>query len=429
MNTYIPERNYYFLICDTPAIDAKHRIEQLNHMGFIADSNKENMVNYFQRFGKSKKPVIFIHQNKIRNLSLFIDQKEFDKLGIKQSYEEIPRLKLSDLMKMQFEDMEFITYNSLELLPDYRKTTSICREAVRIDPYNIGHIPDYMLSQEIIDSALRIEGNTLQYIPKERLNAGICHKAVGNDYRALQHVPSQFKSEELCRIAIQGAIADSTNEGYHILSHIPYTFICNEAIGHFNKLSVSAEAMAKAIVNKEVMSGTMCEKLFEWDYNAYKYFPHLYKTKDMTEKAVSRDGTLLAYVPPKQVNEGLCLTAINSTYKAMEFVPAAIKTADFCLKAVKINGKSIEFVPPDIKKEKNIFSFSERLDKILTDKDKLTFEQLLSIYQGNPILVKEVKSGNKTLMDKVLSFDRKTDRFTICNNTIPKKKKVFNKSI
>lgn len=348
----IPDKNYYFLICDVPAIDAGHRIDQLNHMGFIADGNKENMVNYFQRFSKSKEPVLFIFQNKIRNLSAYMDQAEFNKLGIEQSYDRIPRLKLSELMKQQFEDMEFVGYNSLELLPEHRKTVRVCREAVRIDPYNIRHIPEYMLSQEIMDSTLRSEGNTLQYIPQERLNAGICRKAVENDYMSLQYVPFKFKSEELCRLAVNEAVADTKNENYRVLAHIPYTFICNEAIRQFNRMSVSAEAIAKTIVNKEVMSPNMCDKLFEWDHNAYKHFPHLYKSKEMTEKAIASDGALLAYAPPKQVNEELCLAAIKNTHKAMEFVPSSIKTPDFCLKAVQTDGNALEFIPPAYRSKK-----------------------------------------------------------------------------
>lgn len=411
----IPDKNYYFLICDVPAIDAGHRIDQLNHMGFIADGNKENMVNYFQRFSKSKEPVLFIFQNKIRNLSAYMDQAEFNKLGIEQSYDRIPRLKLSELMKQQFEDMEFVGYNSLDLLPDHRKTVGVCREAVRIDPYNIRHIPEYMLSQEIMDSALRSEGNTLQYIPQERLNAGICRKAVENDYMSLQYVPFKFKSEELCRLAVNEAVADTKNENYRVLAHIPYTFICNEAIRQFNRIPVSSEAIAKTIVNKEVMSPNMCDKLFEWDHNAYKHFPHLYKSKEMTEKAIASDGALLAYAPPKQVNEELCLAAIKNTHKAMEFVPSSIKTPDFCLKAILVNGNTElkNLVPVEIKTGENIYSFNERLEKILTGKPNLTFEQVQNIYSGGSEKVMGVKSGVQIHTNSRLSFNKDLNRFLI----------------
>ncbi|GAB6119099.1 hypothetical protein [Dysgonomonas termitidis] len=414
-NIDIQEKNYYFLICDAPAIDAKHRIDQLNHMGFIADGNKENMVNYFQRFSKSKEPVVFIFQNKIRNLSAYMDQPEFDKLGIKQSFEQIPRLRLSELMKQQFEDMEFIGYNSLELLPDYRKTVGVCREAIRIDPYNIRHIPDYMLSKDTIDSCVCIEGNTLQYIPQERLNAGICLKAVENDYMALQYVPFKFKSEELCRMAVKGAVDDTKNESYHVLAHIPYTFICNEVIRQFNKMSVSGEAMAKTIVNKEVMSAGMCDKLFEWDHNAYKHFPNLYKSKEMTEKAIALDGILLAYAPPKQINEELCLSAIKNTYKAMAVVPVFLKNPDFCLKAVLANRNAgiKNLVPMEIKNGKNIYSFNERLEKILTGKVNLTFEQVRNLYSGGSQTFLEVKSGSKIYSNSSLFYDKELNRFLI----------------
>jgi hypothetical protein len=38
--------------------------------------------------GKSTEPVIFIFQNKIRSLSMFMDREEFEKSGIKTSYDE-----------------------------------------------------------------------------------------------------------------------------------------------------------------------------------------------------------------------------------------------------------------------------------------------------------------------------------------------------
>ncbi|HML65206.1 MAG TPA: DUF4116 domain-containing protein [Dysgonomonas sp.] len=560
MDTNIADNNYYFLVCDTPVMDARHRIDQLNHMGFIADSNKEIMANYFHRFSKSKEPVIFIYQNKIRNLGVFMDQKEFDKLGIEQSYEAIPRLKLSDLMKQQFDDLEFVSYNSLEKLPGYRRTTGVCAEAIRNDPYNIRYVPDYLLSRELIESVISREGNTLQYIPRERLNAGICRMAVENGYMSLQHVPFEFKNEDICRRAVKGALSDLENDSYRVLAYIPYTFICNEAIRQFHKAGVSGEGMAKVMINKEAMSESMCKQLFARDYKAYKHLPHLYRTKEMTEKAISLDGSLLAYVPPKQLNEDLCLSAIKNLYRAMEFVPPVIKTSDFCLKAVGVNGNCIEFIPPayrsrqicetaiansnsydivrnlpypdlclqvmersislkqfadcvqllppgvinkdiaykiaehapdclsmvpekymtkelcnhslknnplaleyipdqfkpkavcmeavknnpdcfkyvpqiritpeicliaakgnpalidtipdHIKNSRNIYTFNIRLETILMDKGKLTFDQIESMYQGSPIKVDCLKSGDKIIENQLLSYNRKTDRFS-----------------
>ena len=589
----IPDKNYYFLLCDTPAIDYKHRIDQLNHMGFIADGNKENMVNYFQKFSRNVKPVVFIYQNKIHNLGMFMDQKEFDRLNIKQSYNEIPRLKLSNLMQQQADDLEFVNYNSLGKLPEYRRTKGVCNLAIQNDPYNIRYIPDYMLSREFIESAVTCEGNTLQYISRERLNVEICRKAIENDYMALQHVPFEFRNEDLCRIAAKRALSDPRNDSYRVLSYIPYTFICNETIRQLHDSGVSGEAMAQAITNKEVMSPGMCDKLFEWDYNAYKYFPHLYKSKEMTEKAVSLNGILLAYVPSKRIDEELCLKAIKNSYKAMEFVPVGIKTPDFCLKAVQTNGNALGYIPPAyrsrqiceaaanatndyviirnrpypdlclqamekctslkqlsdcihmlpvgivnkaiaykiaeyapdclatipnklktkklcdyaikhnplaleyipdefktreicidaikrdvkgcsflpenlksesfymeilrqnslafiyipegkrtpeiclfavkkdpevknmvpvfVKKNKNIYSFNDRLEKILTGKDQLTFDEVKNLYMGNAINIKELKNGEKILKDKMLSYGKEADKFQISTFKADKK--------
>lgn len=202
-NTDIPVKGCYFLICDVHAIDARHRTRQLDYMGFITGNDREGMVHYFQRPGKSKEPVVFIYRNKICDPGLFMDRKEFGEPGMKPSYDEIPRLRLSRLMKQQHEDMESMGYNPLGSLPDYRKTEGVCREAVRIDPYNIRHVPDYMLSREIIGSALEQEGNTLQYIPDGFKTRRACLNAIKGNPGACLYIPDNLKSESFYKDSVK----------------------------------------------------------------------------------------------------------------------------------------------------------------------------------------------------------------------------------
>ena len=85
------------------------------------------------------------------------------------------------------------------------------------------------------------------------------------------------------------------------------------------------------------------------DCQCLRNCPDKYKTPEMIEQCIKKQGKLLAVVPDDLKTESLCLLAIQQDYEAARYVPAKFFTEKFCIECLKINWTTVKYIPDEFK--------------------------------------------------------------------------------
>jgi hypothetical protein len=88
----------------------------------------------------------------------------------------------------------------------------------------------------------------------------------------------------------------------------------------------------------------LLEPICKW-LNDLRYIPNKYKTKELCEISVKKNGLTLSLVPDKYKTEELCLEAIKQNGRTLYHIPKHLRTKELCELAVKQNGYVLPYVP------------------------------------------------------------------------------------
>lgn len=319
--------------------------------------------------------------------------------------------------------------NCFKFVPDDLKTEELCLKVIKETGASgevFDYIPEHLKTDQTYKLAVETNETALKWVPIEKRSYEMCLSAVERDGYQLEFVPERMKTEDICQIALDNCDKPVTVQGYNVISDIPYPDICLKAI---EKFELNVEPL--------VLYGFINENVYN-------------QSQEIARRAIQADGLCIGYIPDKFLNEELALTAVSNTYetvKVLSQIPDELCSLELCERIAKIQPSAIIFLPDEkitpelclmalknynptlygekddtnlinkfpeeIKKGKNIFTFNQRLEKILTDKDKLTFTEVKDIYQGGTVKVQQVKNGEKILKNGHLSYDRRMDKFII----------------
>lgn len=215
------------------------------------------------------------------------------------------------------------------------------------------------------------------------------------DYNQLGDISPEKRTKEMCRNAIQNS------DSIRVLQFIPYPDICLEGFNHFKDTMplerlayIQDKAMSKELAEAAVIEDCICFQVLRDDLI----------TEDLAIKAIQNNGILAFSDLP-----GKCETP--KVYMLLHKLMADDFTVDpVCIPEWLLNSE-------------NIFSFNLQLeDKFGT---AISFEQVVSIYEGKEIEVNQLQTSEKVLKNKILSFDKESK--TIKCRTAPSKQKYNNK--
>lgn len=304
-----------------------------------------------------------------------------------------------------------------KFVPDNLKTEKLCLKAIQ-ETGAFGevfdYIPEHLRTKKIYKLAVETNETALKWVPEKKRRYEMCLSAVERDGYQLEFVPERMKTKQICQTALDNCEKPVNIQNYHIMPDIPYPDIILKAIEKFK--SKTEPVPLYSSINEKAYNEEIAKKAVTADGACYGFVPVRLRTEELALLALYhthqvRD--ILMLTPDKYCSPKLCEMAVFMLPEAIRLIPENQRTPELYLMATQKNPLLKEDVPEDIKRNKNIYSFNERLEKIQTDEDKLDFDQVKGIYQGGSVPVKEVKSGGQILYNRILSYDRVKDRFTI----------------
>lgn len=199
---------------------------------------------------------------------------------------------------------------------------------------------------EMCLKAVENDGLEIQFVPLETTNYGkLCMKAIQQNAVAIQHISSDLCSEDLWTFAFH----QSNSKELILMTHFNSKSLCELAClkNPFNVL----------MIPKEFETHELFMKMVQNDVNSFRYVPHDFKTQELVEFVVTKDGLLLEHIHHKyfiskygkNLYKKICINAVKQNGLALEFVPKKFKSKEICDESLKQNREAYKFVPTMMK--------------------------------------------------------------------------------
>ncbi|GAB6119098.1 DUF4116 domain-containing protein [Dysgonomonas termitidis] len=310
--------------------------------------------------------------------------------------------------------------NCFKFVPDNLKTEGLCLKAIQ-ETGAFGevfdYIPEHLRTKKIYKLAVETNETALKWVPEKKRSYQMCLSAVERDGYQLEFVPERKKTKQICQTALDNCEKPANIKNYRIMPDIPFPDIILNAIEKFKSKTESIPLYSS--INENAYNEEIAKKAVMADGACYDFVPERLRNEELALLALyhtHKVRDILMLTPDRYCSQKLCEVAVFMFPAAILLIPQNRRTAELYLMATKKNPGLKEDVPEDIKRNKNIYSFNERLEKILTGKDRLNFDQVQGIYQGGSALVKEVKSGGQIFNNRFLSYNGIKDRFVIARS-------------
>ena len=107
-------------------------------------------------------------------------------------------------------------------------------------------------------------------------------------------------------------------------------------------------------------------------------------------------------------------------------IPPDRRTAEICLQAEKwypeLVGKQPELVPDSVRNDCNVYSLNRKMEQCTNM--KFSADQIKKLYEGKPMVVKEIDTPKGKMRNVRFSFDKKKKEFSFSPIKLTKKKRI-----
>ena len=110
-----------------------------------------------------------------------------------------------------------------------------------------------------------------------------------------------------------------------------------------NKIQFMDEADNEIELEYIEQNWSALERICRW-LNDLQYIPEEYRTKELCELAIQKDGNALKHVPHSLITKELCKLAVKQDEEALLFVPEELRTLELYEMAVKQNRKALRWI-------------------------------------------------------------------------------------
>ena len=211
------------------------------------------------------------------------------------------------------------SHKILPRIPAESRTRKLCMIAIKQDSMSLQHVPMLLRDHEMCLTAIKNAPGAINYfpishIPTNVLNEEICTRSVMKNGRLLQLIPNHLKTINVCMMAI--------NQDPAAIEHVPSDLLLN---GNGNGIGIGIN-------------------ISDWSKFNIKYIPDKYKTREISEDAVKKNGKNLEWVPAKYINATMCFDAVENNGNALKYVPINMITNELVLLAIK-RGADLSSIP------------------------------------------------------------------------------------
>lgn len=227
-------------------------------------------------------------------------------------------------------------------IPRQFRTRDLCMRSLKKHPGNYEDVPEEYMDREMWAHIFKIDGMLInkEDIPAEMITQEMYEIAVIHGRLRLQHVPCNFRNATICLYTFRNQSVDSYDIGHYVpdcvkynktlhydlvsargdfLQYIPdedkTVDVCKAAIKQ-NQLSalylpVNREDLIPAIIS--LIKGKGGDEVFI-------YIPNCYRTREVCEVAVSKNGSLLDIVPVEFLDKEMCDIAIANDPNEAKYI-------------------------------------------------------------------------------------------------------------
>lgn len=199
--------------------------------------------------------------------------------------------------------------------------------SVEKDPINIAFVPEHLLNEDICMLAVTKRGHLLRHVPDKLKTKKMCMAAIESNAIAICYVPEQ--TDDLVRLAF-GIDVDII---CYLSDDLKTYEMCMEAVSKKGYLLhvVPEKLRTYEMCMTAIHSGVTCEIL--------RHVPHKNHTHDLVTAALRVDGFNIRYVIEQE--EEFCFIAIERAPRAITYIENP--TFDMWKKALSIDGTMLAF--------------------------------------------------------------------------------------
>ncbi|HCO68955.1 MAG TPA: hypothetical protein DIT04_14520 [Dysgonomonas sp.] len=249
-----------------------------------------------------------------------------------------PKL-MTEEMAMYAVKLDSVTIN---LVPDELKTTEMYLEAVKQDGMALYNIPEQHRTKEITETAIDSNYHSLRLLPEEQRTSELCMRALDNHPFAIQYFPADKLTHEACEKALKEA------KHPRILLFIPFPDLHNKVLNE-KCFDYSTSREFLEYMNPEYMEQSTANKIFEKQPELFYNIPDKFKTKELCETALKKDGYYLKLIPEDKKTVEMCKLAIENCPYAIPYILNEMKGEKHYLKMVKDNPVNLRGIPDEDK--------------------------------------------------------------------------------
>jgi len=249
----------------------------------------------------------------------------------------------------------------------------------------------------------------MQFIPDRFKTKFFYNQAVNVNGWALEYVPGEMKTKQMCRAA-KDASPDLGYGHLAIVSFVPYADVALEYLKEAqSNIDVHEVFMS---IPEEARDEKLIAEAVKMDLNCFHFLDDARKTRELCLMAVrlgGAQGNIFNYIPEKMWDRDFCMQAFETNPAVIAKIPAGMRTPDICLRAVLDNPDNKIYVPAEIAGGKNIYSFNNRLEKLLVEPRQLKYEDVNTLYRGGSIRIPQIKNKAGVLTDKQITYNKDLD--------------------
>ncbi|WP_165043881.1 DUF4116 domain-containing protein [Dysgonomonas sp. ZJ709] len=253
------------------------------------------------------------------------DPKALEALLIKldiPTEERIKEFTLNELVDQQKKDIESLINedSTIDLIPPYKRTESVCKAALDSGSENIQWIPSHIQTDEMCLKIIKQNYQDIKYIPKNLQTEGMCQMVLASILKDIEKNPHLFP------IILEFNFLDIQSQGVRqMMKYLP-----KEEQADINYV------MGKPLsgLPKERRTDAVYTAAFIYNRDSIQYIPGEMVSNKMIEAALKENGLLLQYIDENKITGEHCLLAVKNDYEAIQFVNKKFLSPEICLIAM-----------------------------------------------------------------------------------------------
>ncbi|HCO68781.1 MAG TPA: hypothetical protein DIT04_13630, partial [Dysgonomonas sp.] len=350
---------------------------------------------------------------------------------------------LSELLEYQRDDLTNTEITRLDEISEYRRTKNVCRMLIEENPENLLYTPERHISNNLLIDMVRKNGNSLGYIEEKFLNYDLCFNAVKNakdidsvilfvpkkfmdkqlseeavnkGYSAYFLIPERYKSIEISKKAFFDSLNDDRHPKakYEIISHIPHSEVCFEALKQFKNQDEIGKAYSK--IRNELLIEDINNYFVKTNPGYISLVPENLRNQRLIISTLyhSSSPNFINYIPYDEFSDKVVEGIAIKFPRNITDVPVEKVNAVNWLHAVFNFPELAKNVPDDIRKGDNIYKFFNKIQSEFNIPKDWTSFTIQNLYKGEIIKVKELELKDKrNLKDHKIQFDRENGNLKI----------------